>query len=108
MPASVRFTIFRIEPWGNTRVIHGSITGYGWIRTGGQPLTIDGGHMPFEEDTVRQSVLKLHATGAKPTEGFEGGYAEWRRAQGGAFTLTISEAVRFALDTAVNAQVVKE
>jgi hypothetical protein len=53
-------------------------------------------------------VLKLHATGAKPTEGFEGGYAEWRRAQGGAFTLTISEAVRFALDTAVNAQVVKE
>ncbi len=89
----VRFTVLRFETWPGARIVHGSISGYGRVDAGGASLTPDGGHIPFEEGAARRSVLELKGSGARPSEGFETGYAQWRAARAGAFTMTIAEAI---------------
>ena len=108
MAPDVRFTIMRIEPWSSGRVVHGSISGFGRVEVRGQSITPDAGHIPFEEDAVRRSVLELKGAGAKPTATFEQGYAQWRAANGGAFTLTISEAIKSLLGTVATGRVTRE
>jgi hypothetical protein len=78
-------------------VVHVSVIG---VRTNaesepGEAINI--GHMPFAEDAARRSVGRRLATGGRPDENFELGYAQWRSGQGGVFTITISQAVALAL-----------
>lgn len=55
-----------------------------------QPILI--GHMPFMADAIEASLTQLVGT-RPPSEEFDGGYATWKEASGGVFSLTIDEAV---------------
>jgi len=52
-------------------------------------------HMPFSEEALLKSKLKFRQfTGDIPD--FSGGYNEWKNANGGVFTITVSEAIEYA------------
>lgn len=50
------------------------------------------GHMPMAESALRASVTSLAGSG-QPAEHFDEGYEMWRDAEGGAFSITVREAV---------------
>lgn len=52
-------------------------------------------HMPFSEDAIDHSVVKLLRTNV-PLPEFQRGYEEWRRAKGGVFTTSVAEGIEFA------------
>lgn len=47
-------------------------------------------HLPMDAAALDASVIALQGTG-KTADNFEEGYAEWRKAEGGAFTIPLAE-----------------
>jgi len=52
-------------------------------------------HLPFTPAALERSVTTLAADSVKLPD-FEAGYEEWRRAQGGAFSVSVREALDLA------------
>ena len=51
-------------------------------------------HMPISRSALEKSITRvLHDS--VPLPAFEEGYAQWKRAQGGVFTITVREALDF-------------
>ena len=76
-------------------VYHVSIIG---IHFDGLPVNGTLQHAPFSRASLDASVTKLSASKAEFPDA-NGGIAEWRKAQGGVFTVTVAEAVNFAEQT---------
>jgi hypothetical protein len=55
-------------------------------------------HMPLDENALKQSLRKKVKTTEKIPD-FAEGYAEWKNAKGGFFTITLKEAVSFVEQT---------
>lgn len=79
-------------------VYHVSIIG---IHFDGLPVDGTLQHAPFSRGSLDASVTKLSASKAEFPDA-NGGIAEWRKAQGGVFTVTVAEAVSFAEQTMRN------
>ena len=80
--------IQRIEDAG--AVFHVSLVG---VRLGGSPTEIQ--HLPVSRETLDASVSRLSDSDVAFPD-VAAGHAEWQRAQGGVFTLTMAEIVDFA------------
>jgi hypothetical protein len=100
VPTTARVVIGRIEPFGNQTVVHVSIINVpiasGMPGAGGQTQIT---HMPFEQTTLANSVDQLLATNVAPVPGFEDGYAQWKSANGGIFTISVPKAIELIFDT---------
>ncbi|MCW5714886.1 MAG: hypothetical protein KIT43_10280 [Bauldia sp.] len=98
MPEATQLIIGRVERFGTTTAVHVSIVGVpvpiDWPGPGG---TTQVAHMPFDADALAASVEQLIGTDGTALPNFQDGYAEWRRARGGVFTISVAEAVSFAL-----------
>jgi hypothetical protein len=104
-PDEARFTVMQIDQAGSHKIVHGSPTGFPSVPMGDHVITLNGGHMPFSEDALRRSVDMLERSNAPVTKSFREGYAEWKSANGGAFTLTVSEAIAVTVETLRKQQV---
>lgn len=62
-----------------------------------EPVRI--GHMPFADEAIRSSVIELVEEGVRIHDDFKGGVAHWRQANGGVFTIAVSEAVDAVIGT---------
>jgi len=65
------------------------------------------GHIPTSEAALRDSVTKLLAS-AQQVDQVAEGIETWRSAQGGVFTVSVSEAVQYIEDILVGGQPVRE
>ena len=89
--SGMTIVIGRIEPFdgGHTAVS---------VSVFGLPCPPDSGcttttisHVPIDSAALADSVDKLLATGAATDEQFEAGYANWKSANGGIFTVPVSQ-----------------
>ena len=65
------------------------------------------GHIPMSQSALRDSVTELLASGQQADQVAEG-LETWREAQGGVFTVSVSEAVQYIEDTLVGGEPVRE
>jgi hypothetical protein len=72
-------------------VYHVSIIG---LNFNGLPLAGYIQHAPFTKGSLDASVTRLSSSSVEFPDA-SGGIAEWKRAQGGVFTVTVAEAVSF-------------
>jgi hypothetical protein len=91
--ATAKVIIGRIEPWGGGEIaVSVSIVD---IPSDHGPITF--GHSPFDKSALVGSLDHLLATGVAPDPNFEPGYQQWKSAKGGIFTISVAQAVAFAL-----------
>ncbi|WP_395645497.1 hypothetical protein [Terricaulis sp.] len=85
-------TIGRIEPYARGTAIHISLTADTPLQLQGQlGPTMQISHLPVASEAFARSVETLQQTGGTPDPHFEDGYAQWRAAQGGVWTVDIAE-----------------
>jgi hypothetical protein len=90
--------IQRIEELpGLGTVYHISMIG---VRIGGEPQAA--GHLPVSRKTLDASVIRLSGSAAEFPDASEG-IAEWRKAKGGVFTITLAE-IADVLEKAITAR----
>ena len=66
-------------------------------------------HIPVSDETLDASVTKLSATKQEfPTTALDEGIEEWRRANGGVFTIPMSQIVGIIDDQTARAQMQTE
>ena len=88
--------IQRITVLGSEKVYHLSVVGI-HFRAAGLLGTLP--HTPVSEKTLNASVTtQSHSNAAFPTSAVDEGIAEWRRAQGGIFTIPVAEIIEIADD----------
>jgi len=80
--------IQRVEPYGDAKVYHLTIIGIYFAKSGA-PQTL--GHIPVSQKTLDASVTRLVPQPPAFPPGVDEGIAEWRRAKGGVFTITLAE-----------------
>lgn len=56
-------------------------------------------HAPFDADALANSVDKLIDTNAATAPAFESGYAQWKQANGGVFTVPVSKLTEILFKT---------
>jgi hypothetical protein len=104
-PTSAKVIIGRIEPWFDKVAVHVSIVDVplppeavrAGLRADGRGMTRIG-HMPFDPSALAASLDRLLATGVPPGPSFQDGYEEWKSANGGIFTIGVSEAIDIVFD----------
>lgn len=93
-PTTAKVVIGRIEDWNNKVVVHVSIVDIPAPKTSpGSGRSTNIGHMPFERSALANSVDRLLATNATLEPNFESGYAQWKDAKGGIFTISVPQAI---------------
>ncbi len=99
---AAQVVIGRLEKLGDVSVVHVSVL---QVLAGGQESgqVLTFGHMPFTEEAVRRSIGSQIRDGLGAHPGFDAGYAEWRSARGGVFTITIPEALAVAMQAMMSA-----
>lgn len=83
----------RVEKKGAATVIHISVLRVRMSNlnsTTGIAETI--AHLPMSEDTVLKSITALKGS-VRLDDDFEEGYRQWQEAEGGAFSISVAEAV---------------
>ena len=96
----------RIELLGQQKVYHISIIGVHFSTRGIAGILP---HVPVSDETLDASVTKLSATKQDfPTTALDEGIEEWRRANGGVFTIPISQIVGIIDDQAAKVQLQTE
>lgn len=101
---SMLATIGRLEDWGGKPIVHISITGIPLpTEVAGPGKTTTVAHAPFFADAFVVSIDSLVASNGSPSENFEAGYAQWKSAGGGVFTITVADAAKLAIGQAVKA-----
>lgn len=73
-------------------IVHVRVDGVRMRNCTGGPEPDKFEHMPFTRDAIERSVTKL-STQKTEIPSFEDGYAEWRRACGGVYSITVAEAI---------------
>lgn len=87
----------RIEMDGPRKVYHISVIGVHFSTPGIVGILP---HLPVSDQTLDASVIRLSDSTAEfPTTALDEGIAEWRRANGGVFTIPLAEAIDFADQT---------
>jgi hypothetical protein len=64
---------------------------------------ITSGHMPFHRTAINNSIVQMVGKHDVPPA-FQEGYAEWKAANGGVFSITVGEAIEIVLGTVSNAK----
>ena len=99
-PTTTKVIIGRVEEWSGKIAIHVSVIDApippGVPGAGG---ITNVGHMPFDQSALVASVDQLLATGVSPAPNFEAGYAQWKSAKGGIYTISVTEAVGLIFET---------
>lgn len=81
--------VLRVETLASIgEVVHISVSS---IRTPAGVTQV--GHLPMSKSAMDKSVLELVRTEAGPMD--LGGYETWKKAKGGVFTISVSEALEF-------------
>ncbi|MFZ5747485.1 MAG: hypothetical protein ACOY45_07480 [Pseudomonadota bacterium] len=95
--AGSRVKIQRVERIGDSDVYHVSIVGL-HFRTEQVIGTLP--HLPVSRQTLDKSVTELapSAPADFPDDAVDAGIAEWRRAEGGVFTISLAEIADFLDD----------
>lgn len=92
----------RVEMMGAEKVYHISVVGVHFATPGIAGILP---HIPVSEETLDASVTKLSAEKREfPTSALDEGIEEWRKAQGGVFTIPISQIVGIIDDQMATAQ----
>lgn len=91
---TARVAIVRIEPYGDGQAVHVSIYG---LPNNPPGFAGEIAHMPFDRAVLEASLDVLTEETARTDLPFRSGYAQWRRARGGVFTLSLIEAINVAL-----------
>jgi hypothetical protein len=82
-------TVLKVETLEKIgEVVHISVSA---VRVPGGVTRI--GHLPMSRGALDSSVLKLVRTDSVPAD--LGGYEQWKRAKGGVFTTSVSDAMNF-------------
>lgn len=87
---AARVVIVRIEPYGDAEAVHVSIYG---LPNNPPGFAGEIAHMPFDREALEASLGTLTSEAARTDLPFEGGYRQWKRAKGGIFTLSVTDAV---------------
>lgn len=96
----------RVGRMGAKKVYHISVVGVHFATAGIAGMLP---HIPVSEETLDASVTKLSAAKRDfPTSALDEGIEEWRKAQGGVFTIPMSQIVGIIDEQAANAQVQTE
>lgn len=86
-------TILKVETLEKLgEVVHISVSA---VRVPGGVTRI--GHLPMSGAALRNSVVELVGTDNAPAD--LGGYEQWKRAKGGVFTTSVSDAMSFVRQT---------
>lgn len=100
VPTTAKIIVGRIETLNGKVTIHVSVVDIPIPRGAPEGLRfVD--HMPFEQSALVASLNQPLATGVPTAPNFEVGYAKWRSANGGIFTVSVSQAIKLMLDSAV-------
>jgi hypothetical protein len=94
--ASSTVTVLRIDrPEGQPAIVHVAIMGL-HVKNPHAPtgFSSDIKHVPMSEVALRSSVTKLVRTNSQLPD-YEAGYAQWKQARGGVFTVSVADAVDF-------------
>jgi hypothetical protein len=86
-------TICKVEPYGDTKVVHVSLSNLN-LKNPHTPSGVQDTlpHLPLDEETLRACVTELAQENAPLTD-YEEGYASWKEAQGGVWTVPLAEIV---------------
>ena len=103
--ANTRVLIGKTEVWDNGKpIVHVTVLN--------APVTDDANnvlgqttiaHMPYTEDALRHSVGELVEAHAAPFPDFDSGYAMWKKAKGGVFTITVQQGISTVIKAALQA-----
>jgi len=89
--SDIRIVIGRIEPFVKDKTaVSISVFNVPCPPQAGCKTTVVA-HAPFDANTLADSVDKLVSTDAQTAPQFEGGYANWKQANGGVFTVPVSK-----------------
>ena len=93
----------RVEMMGAKKVYHISVVGVHFATPGISGILP---HIPVSDETLDASVTKLSAeTRDFPTSALDEGIEEWRKAQGGVFTIPMSQIIGIIDDHTATAQI---
>lgn len=90
-PGTAKVIIGRIEPWRDKVAVHVSIVDIPVSQEPGAFRITQIAHAPFEKAALAASVDKLIATGVRPAQNFDSGYAQWKEHNGGIYTVSIAQ-----------------
>ena len=93
-----RLEIFDGKPIAHITIFHVPVTNDAGEVTGETVV----GHMPFTEEALRRSVGALVQADSPIFDQFEAGYADWKAANGGVFTITVPEGIAIVLQAMHN------
>jgi len=97
VPEHTRLVVARTEAEGT--IVHISVFNVDVPASAlGPASAITMAHLPFARSALAGSVLLLLGTGARPADAFEDGYAQWKNAKGGVFTLSVKEVIDALID----------
>jgi hypothetical protein len=89
--SSIKIVIGHIEPYaGGRTAISVSVFDVPCPPAMGCTTTVVA-HAPFDSEALAKSVDRLIASKAQTAPGFESGYQDWKQAQGGVFTIPVSQ-----------------
>lgn len=94
-----KLEMFDGKPIAHITILHIPVTN----EPGGATQETVVGHMPFTEEALRLSVGALIQTDSPVYAEFEAGYANWKAANGGVFTISVPEAIVIVLQAIHNA-----
>ncbi|HJW40317.1 MAG TPA: hypothetical protein VJ476_03705 [Rhizomicrobium sp.] len=106
--SDMRIVVGRVEPFGGGKsAVSVSVLDVPCPPTAGCTTTTVA-HAPFDSDVLAASVDKLVATGVQPAPQFDQGYANWKQAKGGVFTVPVSKLPDLLFHAIGNAQLKNE
>ncbi len=94
-----RLEMFGGKPIAHITVLHVPVTDDAGAAMGETVV----GHMPFTEEALGRSVGALVRSDSPVYDQFEAGYADWKAANGGVFTITVPEGIAIVLEAMHNA-----
>jgi hypothetical protein len=93
-PTPTKVIIGRVEPWHDKIVVHVSLVDIPVPEDMQLPIELMSlGHAPFDAEALAGSVDQLLADDATIDPSFDEGYEMWKEANGGVYTLSITQAV---------------
>lgn len=96
---AARVAIYKIERMRDKEAVHVSI--YNLPNNGMFSGEIS--HMPFERKALESSLDRLTDETAPPSENMEEGYRTWLLDKGGIFTISVADAVNYAVEMTLRA-----
>src|SRR5262249_6391540 len=105
-PTTAKIVVGRVEPWRDRVAVHVSVVDVpipaGMPGAGGKTKI---GHLPFDESALARAVERLVKTGVASPEVFESGYEQWKSANGGIFTIPVTQAISIVFDNLRSRQI---